>query len=221
MIKSRLFSMGPRTIRQDEIRRAGIATSANQRNVRLSIAATSMATRIASHRISGDGTMQAEVKNGHGSALQKRPLEELLRCPPAIGNLLNQAAQTIEVGASDVVFRQSSLSKGLYVIVSGQFARRAERMSARLALGMSRAGDLVELAAVLGDGTHTYTLSAQIAGSVVLLPMEALVQAFEAHPPMRMRLLEELAREVSRGYDASCQHRMSRTRRRSGQVSAA
>jgi CRP-like cAMP-binding protein len=68
------------------------------------------------------------------------------------------------------------------------------------------------LAAALGDGQHTYTLIAQSAASAVMLPMEALKQAFLSHPPLRMRLLEELAREVSRAYFSCC---LSRTLRAS------
>ena len=101
------------------------------------------------------------------------------------------------------------------MVVSGQFLRRAERLETRLTLGPARAGDLVELAAALGDGQHTYTLSAQTAGSVLLLPMEALKQAFQSYPPLRMQLLEELAREVSRAYNACCQNRAPRVQRRS------
>jgi CRP-like cAMP-binding protein len=101
------------------------------------------------------------------------------------------------------------------VLVAGQFLRRTERLETRLTLGISRAGELVELAAVLGDGRHTYTLSAQTSGSVLLLPMESLVEAFSEYPPLRMQLLEELAREVSRGYMASSQSRILRTRQRS------
>jgi hypothetical protein len=97
------------------------------------------------------------------------------------------------------------------VVVSGQFLRRTERLETRLMLGPARAGDLVELAAALGDGHHTYTLSAQTAGSVLLLPMEALNQAFQSYPPLRMQLLEELAREVSRAYNACCMNRTVRT----------
>jgi len=48
-----------------------------------------------------------------------------------------------------------------------------------------------------------------------LLPMESLVEAFSEYPPLRMQLLEELAREVSRGYMASSQSRILRTRQRS------
>jgi CRP-like cAMP-binding protein len=121
----------------------------------------------------------------------------------------------MDVGVGEIVFRQSDACRGLYVVISGQYLRRTERLETRLTLGMARAGDLLELAAVLGDGQHTYTLSAQMDGSVLLLPMEALKRAFEAYPRLRMQLLEELAREVSRGYDASCQNRAPRVQRRS------
>jgi len=86
-------------------------------------------------------------------------------------------------------------------------------MEARLTLGPARAGDLVELAAVLGDGHHTYTLTAQTLGSVLLLPFEVLGQAFQSYPPLRMQLLEELAREVSRAYNACCMNRAIKVRR--------
>ena len=91
--------------------------------------------------------------------------------------------------------------------------RRAERLETRLTLGLARAGDLLELAAALGDSHHTYTLTAQTPGSVLLLPIGALNLAFQDYPPLRMRLLEELAREVSRAYDACCMSRTARTRR--------
>jgi CRP-like cAMP-binding protein len=155
------------------------------------------------------------------AAVQARPLAELLDCPPETGNLLNGAAQCINVEAGEAVFRQWSQCRGLYVIVSGQFMRRTERLETRLNLGTARPGDLVELSAALGDGHHTYTLTAQTPGSVLLLPLAALCQAFEAYPLLRMRLLEELAREVSRGYEASCQSRMPKTRRHGNGVSAA
>jgi CRP-like cAMP-binding protein len=143
------------------------------------------------------------------------PLADLLACPPATGNLLDGSAQCIEFDAGEVVFRQSALCKGLYVVISGQFLRRAERLEARLTLGPARVGDLVELAAALGDGYHTYTLSAQTPGSLLLLPMEALSCAFQSYPPLRMKLLEELAREVSRAYNACCSSRTVSARRRS------
>jgi CRP-like cAMP-binding protein len=73
---------------------------------------------------------------------------------------------------------------------------------------------LVELAAALGDLHHTYSLVAQTAGSLLLLPIEALNLAFQSYPELRMRLLEELAREVSRAYHACSLSNGVRTRRR-------
>jgi CRP-like cAMP-binding protein len=150
-----------------------------------------------------------------------RPLAELLECPPETGNLLNSAARSIDVDAGEVVFRQGGACRGLYVIVSGLFMRRTERLETRLALGPARCGDLVELGAALGDGTHTFTLSAQTPGSLLQLPIEVLHQAFENFPPLRMQLLEELAREVSRGYFTCCQNRTGKTRRRDGGAATA
>jgi CRP-like cAMP-binding protein len=158
--------------------------------------------------------MQPEARAGRMAAVKSLPLSELLDCPPEIGNLLNGAVQCIDMDAGGVVFRQLEICRGLYVIVSGQFLRTTERHATRLTLGLAHAGDLVELAAALGDGRHTSTLVAQTPGSVLLLPIAALNLAFEAYPPLRMRLLGELAREVSRCYDASCQNRMPKMRQR-------
>jgi len=155
-----------------------------------------------------------EARGGRSAALRVRPLAELLNCPPAAGILLTDAAQSVEVQGGEVVFRQSEICRGLYVVIAGQFVRRTERHETRLNLGSARPGDLVELAAALGDGRHNYTLTALVAGAVLLLPLEALSKAFEAHPPLRMQLLEELARDVSRAYDTSIQSRMTLTRRR-------
>jgi CRP-like cAMP-binding protein len=154
------------------------------------------------------------------AAIQSHPLGELLQCPLATMNLLKGVVQCISVDAGQVVFRQSEACRGLYLVISGQFLRRTERRSTRLILGLARAGDLVELAAALGDSPHTCTLSAQTDGALLLVPLQALNQAFEGFPPMRMRLLEELAREVSRGYDACCENKMPKTRRRSPAVPA-
>jgi CRP-like cAMP-binding protein len=161
-----------------------------------------------------DVTMQAEAKSGRMDAVAAHPLAELLECPPTAANLLNGAAQCLDFDAGDVVFRQQGVCKGLYVVVSGLFVRKAERLKTRLTLGSARAGDLVELAAALGDGHHTYSLSAQTSGSLLLLPIEALNQVFENYPPLRMRLLEELAREVSRAYLSCCLNRTVHVRRR-------
>jgi CRP-like cAMP-binding protein len=136
-------------------------------------------------------------------AVEPHPLAELLDCPPVAGNLLNRSAQSVEFESGDLVFRQNDRCKGLYVVVTGLFQRKTERFNTRVTLGPVRPGDLVELSATLGDGQHTYSLFAQSSGSLLILPIEALNQAFEAYPPLRMHLLEELAREVSRAY-VSC-----------------
>jgi CRP-like cAMP-binding protein len=154
-------------------------------------------------------------------AVAAHPLAELLECPPMAGNLLTGSTQTIEFDSGEIAFRQQDLCKGLYVVVSGQFLRKAERMNTRLTLGTARPGDLVELAAALGGGEHTYTLTALARGSLLMLPIEPLHRAFESYPPLRMRLLEELAREVSRAYIACCLTRAVHTRRRSNGVEAA
>jgi CRP-like cAMP-binding protein len=154
-------------------------------------------------------------------AIQARPLAELLECPAATGDVLNGSAQCIDLDAGENVFRQSDICKGLYVVISGQFMRKTERMTTRLTLGSARPGDLVELAAALGDGCHTYTLTALTSGSVLLLPIDALNLAFQDYSPLRMRLLEELAREVSRAYDACCLSRTVRMRRGSSEASLA
>jgi len=137
------------------------------------------------------------------------PLAELLACPPRAGDLLAGAARLIRFDAACVVFRQHEPCMGLRVIVSGSLERKAERLHSRITLGTVRPGDLVELAAVLGDGIHTYTLTAVVAGSLLMLPIETLGRAFEIYPPLRMHLLEELAREVSRAYVKCCLDRIN------------
>jgi CRP-like cAMP-binding protein len=158
--------------------------------------------------------MGSDARPNRLDSAQAHPLVELLECPPATGTMLNDSSQYIKLEAGAVVFRQSEASKGLYLVVTGQFLRRTERLRTRLILGTVRAGDLVELAAALGASQHTYTLSAQTDGSLLLLPLEALRQAFESYPPLRMRLLEELAREVSRAYNSCSEDRAVRVRRR-------
>jgi CRP-like cAMP-binding protein len=160
-------------------------------------------------------TRQVESKSEQLEAAAAHPLAELLACPPEAGNLLNGQAQCIDFDDGDKVFRQGDTCKGLYVVVSGLFVRKAERLDSRLTLGPARPGDLAELSAALGDGHHTYSLVAQSAGSLLLLPIQALRQAFDIYPPLRMRLLEELAREVSRAYISCCLNRTIHVRRRS------
>jgi CRP-like cAMP-binding protein len=84
------------------------------------------------------------------------PIAELLACPPAIGNLLNASAECIEFEAGDVIFHQNDICQGLYVVVAGQLQRKASRLDSRLTLGTVRSGEVVELAAMLGDVRHTY-----------------------------------------------------------------
>ena len=100
------------------------------------------------------------------------------------------------------------------MIASGQLQRKADRLQTRLVLGTVRAGELVELAAALGDRRHTYTLVAQSPGSLMMLPMDSLGQALDRYPPLRMQLLAELAREVSRAYLSGCASRTAGIRRR-------
>ncbi len=159
--------------------------------------------------------MQREARSRRLEAVRAHPVAELLECPPAVGLLLNSSSQCINFDAGDLVFRQGEVCRGLYLVVSGQFVRRTERMETRLMLSTARPGDLVELAAALGDGHHTYTLSVQTAGSLLMLPIESLNQAFQSYPPLRMQLLEELAREVSRAYCTCCLSRVVSHRRAS------
>lgn len=163
--------------------------------------------------------MQSEAKSKRLEAVTTHPLAELLACPPSTSSLLTASAQSIEFQPGDVIFSQAGSCRGLFLVVSGQLLRRTDRLSMRITLGMVRCGDLVELAAALGDGIHTYTLVAQTQGSILLLPIEALHQAFQNYPPLRMRLLEELAREVSRAYHLCSLSNLTRVRRRTGSTS--
>ena len=148
-------------------------------------------------------------------AAAAHPIAELLACPPAIGNLLNASAECVDFEPGDVIFHQNDLCRGLYVVTAGQLLRKAARLDSRLTLGAVRAGEVVELAAMLGDVRHTYTLIAQTQGMLMRLPKEALNRAFQSYAPLRMQLLEELAREVSRAYGMCCATRMAGIRRRS------
>ena len=161
----------------------------------------------------GTPNIQIEAQSARLAAVAAHPLAELLECPPEAASLLASRSGSIDFDSGEVVFRQFDSCKGLYVVVSGNFARKAERFQRHVTLGSARPGDLVELAAVLGDGHHTYTLTALTPGSMLVLQAEALHQAFQKYPPLRMRLLEELAREVSRAYMTSCLSRVTPTRR--------
>ena len=144
------------------------------------------------------------------------PIAELLACPPDIANMLNASAECVEFEPGDVIFHQNEMCRGLYVVIAGQLLRKTARLDSRLTLGVVRPGEMVELAAMLGDVRHTYTLVAQSQGTLMHLPEEALNRAFRSYAPLRMRLLEELAREVSRAYGMCCATRMAGIRRRTG-----
>jgi CRP-like cAMP-binding protein len=165
--------------------------------------------------------MKPEARSKRLDAVSTHPLAELLACPSSTSNLLTASAETISFSAGEVIFRQSGSCQGLYLVISGQLLRRAERLSMRVTLGLARSGDLVELAAALGDPIHTYTLIAQTPGSVLLLPIDALHQTFQTYPPLRMRLLEELAREVSRAYHLCTLTNPTRARRRAPSTATA
>lgn len=160
-----------------------------------------------------DPSVQSASQLDRLAAVAAHPLAELLDCPRDAGGLLTEASKAFDFDAGQVVFRQDGHSKGLYVVIAGDFVRKAQRFQMRVTLGTAKPGDLLELAAVLGNGQHTYTLSAVTPGSVLLLPMEALHGAFENYPRLRMKLLEELAREVSRAYITCCLNRVTPARR--------
>jgi len=162
-----------------------------------------------------EARMQVEASPRRIEAVQARSVAELLECPAPVADLLNSSAQYLNSDAGEYVFRQAGVCRGLYLVLSGRFQRRTERHEVHLVLGPAQTGDLVELAAALGDGQHTYSLAAQTAGSLLLLPSDALNLAFQSYPPLRMRLLEELAREVSRAYHTCCLDRVVRSRQES------
>jgi CRP-like cAMP-binding protein len=159
--------------------------------------------------------MQPDARSTRVDAVEAHPVAELLACPPETGILLTASAQSIGFDSGQAIFRQGGVCEGLYLVVSGQLQRRTERLDTRLVLGTARPGDLVELAAALGDSLHTFSLIAQTSGSMLFLPIGCLREAFQSFPPLRMRLLEELAREVSRGYRSSSLSKVVRTRRSS------
>jgi CRP-like cAMP-binding protein len=162
--------------------------------------------------------MQAEAGPRRIDAIATHPIAELLACPADTSTLLAESAQSITFAPGDILFKQDSPCRGLYLMVAGQLVRRAERRDKHLTLGAARPGDLVEIAAALADRHHTYSLVAQTSGSLLLLPIEPLHQAFQSFPPLRMRLLEELAREVSRGYRSCVLSFQVKRRRRSAKI---
>jgi CRP-like cAMP-binding protein len=154
------------------------------------------------------------------AAVSAHPIAELLQCPPETSGLLSSAAQCLQIAPGEAAFRQQDPCRGLYVVVAGEFLRKTERMSMRVTLGSVRAGEIVELAAALSGAPHTYTLTALVESTLMMLPIDALHRAFEEFPPLRMNLLEELAREVSRAYVSCYRARVLPMRRRRGELGA-
>lgn len=149
-----------------------------------------------------------------------QPLAQLLACPPATGKLLDDSVEYIDFANGETIFHQGSVCKGLYIVLSGELLRKTKRLEAWLTLGTVSSGELVELAAALGDGHHSYSLTALSTGSLLLLPLTALNQAFGEYPPLRMQLLTELAREVSRAYAVCSSVRLTGPGRHGGRPAA-
>lgn len=163
-----------------------------------------------------DLNLQAEHAASRSDAVSAHPIAELLECPPETSSLLNADAVFLNFQAGDIVFRQDEQCRGLYVVIAGECLRKTDRLSTRVTLGPARPGDIVELASALSAAKHTYSLTALSQGTLLFLPLKALYAAFEAYPPLRMRLLQELAREVSRAYHTCCMSRSVPRRRRNG-----
>jgi CRP-like cAMP-binding protein len=147
-----------------------------------------------------------QAANGRSIALALEPacsVEELFR----------RSAASISLKPGEILFRQHDPCKGLYLLLSGSFLRMAERRESHLNLGPAGSGDLVELAAVLGDGRHTYVLAAETAATALLLSNEELGKAFQRYAWLRMQLLETLAREVSSAYNFCAMNRPVRGRK--------
>jgi CRP-like cAMP-binding protein len=146
-------------------------------------------------------------------AVAPRPLAELLACPATIQANLGAATERRNFEAGQAIFQQGEASRGLYLLLAGDFHRFSMRLGQKILLQPLHPGDLVELSAVLGDGHHTYTLIAHSPVSALVLPISALNLAFQQHPPLRMKLLEELGREVARAYTTLTLNRGMKARR--------
>lgn len=144
--------------------------------------------------------MPSDERQENLRTVAPRPLTELLACPGPLEQRLGAASQRRNYPAGELLFSQGKECDGLYLLLTGEFARSAQRREKRLSLGVLHAGDLAELAAVLGDGEHNYSLIAATDAAALVFPMSALLSAFQEYPPLRMHLLEELGREVSRSY---------------------
>jgi hypothetical protein len=98
------------------------------RRTRENAAATSAANQPRSwilfrKEASVDMTTQPAAISERRDGAAAHPIAELLACPPAIGNMLNASAESIEFDSGDVLFHQNDLCQGLYVVISGQLQR--------------------------------------------------------------------------------------------------
>lgn len=142
-----------------------------------------------------------------------QPLNLLLSCPSEIEQRLGSVTVRRNYTDGEVLFEQNTPCDGLYLILAGEFSRATDRWETHLSLAPLHAGDLVELAAILGEGKHSSTVVATAPSAALVFPRSALEEAFAAYPPLRMHLLEELGREVSRAYTMLSFGRGVRTRR--------
>jgi len=146
------------------------------------------------------------------SAVAPRPLTELLACPGSLEQRIGASSERRDYKAGDQVFCQGEKCEGLFLLLAGEFCRSSYRRDKRVNLGVLHPGDLVELAAVLGDGGYNYSLQATTDATALLFPIAILRGAFQEYSPLRMHLLEELGREVSRAYGSVYVQRKTRNR---------
>lgn len=145
-------------------------------------------------------------------AVAPRPLTELLACPGSLEQRLGASSERRDYKAGDQLFSQGDKCEGLFLLLAGEFCRSSYRRDKRVNLGVLHPGDLVELAAVLGDGGYNYSLQATTDATALMFPMATLRAAFQEYSPLRMHLLEELGREVSRAYGSVYVQRKTRSR---------
>ena len=117
-------------------KRRSTATQGERKQAAAGVRARHTASKMANKRL--------EERIERLAAAAAHPLAELLECPEEAGQLLTSVSRCINVDAGEAVFRQNGSCKGLYVVVSGDFVRKAERLQMRVTLGTARPGDLVE-----------------------------------------------------------------------------
>ena len=94
--------------------------------------------------------MQMTAQQSQQNIVAAHPLTQLLECPPETSLQLGRSVRTLQFEEGDAIFRQDAPCAGLYLLVSGNFLRRVERMGTRLTLAPGSPGDLS------GVGGHTW-----------------------------------------------------------------